>query len=93
MVGLAGGWPSWKTPGAKAVLALSPYTEPVLVHGTLGAVSGPVMYQGGTLDFVDFARAAHLAWTDLAGPLTTTSSCTPSRFSITTCSARRLRRR
>jgi predicted dienelactone hydrolase len=51
VVGLAGGWPSWKTPGVKAVLALSPYTEPYLVHGTLGGVSAPVMYQGGTLDF------------------------------------------
>jgi dienelactone hydrolase len=51
VVGLAGGWPSWKMPGVKAVLALSPYTEPYLVHGTLGGVSAPVMYQGGTLDF------------------------------------------
>lgn len=51
VVGLAGGWASWKTPGMKAVLALSPYTEPYLVHGTLAGVSAPVMYQGGTLDF------------------------------------------
>ena len=51
VVGLAGGWSSWKIPGVKAVLALSPYTEPFLVHGTLPGVSAPVMYQGGTLDF------------------------------------------
>jgi predicted dienelactone hydrolase len=51
VVGLAGGWDSWKTSGVKAVLALSPYTEPFLVHGTLHGVSVPVMYQGGTLDF------------------------------------------
>ena len=51
VVGLAGGWVSWKTSGAKAVLALSPYTEPFLVHGTLGGIAAPVMYQGGTLDF------------------------------------------
>jgi predicted dienelactone hydrolase len=51
VVGLAGGWATWKTPGVKAVLALSPYTEPYLVHGTLSGVSAPVMYQGGTLDF------------------------------------------
>jgi dienelactone hydrolase len=50
VVGLAGGWASWKMPGVKAVLALSPYTEPYLVHGTLSGVSAPVMYQGGTLD-------------------------------------------
>jgi dienelactone hydrolase len=89
VVGLAGGWPSWKTAGVKAVLALSPYTQPYLVHGTLGGLSAPVMYQGGTLDvgitpsirrtggvydaspapkyFIDFARAGHLAWTDLRG--------------------------
>lgn len=51
VVGLAGGWASWKTPGVKAVLALSPYTQPYLVHRTLGGLSAPVMYQGGTLDF------------------------------------------
>ena len=50
VVGLAGGWASWKTPGVKAVLALSPYAQPYLVHGTLGGISAPVMYQGGTLD-------------------------------------------
>ena len=50
VVGLAGGWTSWATPGVKAVLALSPYTEPYLVHGTLGGLKVPVMYQGGTLD-------------------------------------------
>ena len=50
VVGLAGGWPSWRTPGARAVLALSPYTQPYLVHKTLGGLSAPVMYQGGTLD-------------------------------------------
>ena len=89
VVGLAGGWPTWKTAGVKAVLALSPYTAPYLVHGTLAGISAPVMYQGGTLDvgitpsirraggvydaspapkyFIDFARAGHLAWTDLRG--------------------------
>ena len=41
---------SWRTPGARAVLALSPYTQPYLVHKTLGGLSAPVMYQGGTLD-------------------------------------------
>jgi predicted dienelactone hydrolase len=50
VVGLAGGWASWRTPGAKAVLALSPYVQPYLVHKTLGGLSAPVMYQGGTLD-------------------------------------------
>ena len=35
----------------KAVLALSPYTQPFLVNGTLRGLATPVMYQGGTLDF------------------------------------------
>ena len=51
VIGLAGGWGSWKTPGVKAVLALSPYAQPFLVHRTLGGLSAPVMYQGGALDF------------------------------------------
>ena len=51
VLGLAGAWPSWKLPGVKAVLALSPYSQPFLLHGTLAALSAPVMYQGGTRDF------------------------------------------
>jgi hypothetical protein len=34
----------------KAVLALSPYDQPFIVHETLGGLAAPVMYQGGTLD-------------------------------------------
>lgn len=51
VLGLAGAWPEWKLPGVKAVLALSPYSQPFLSHGTLGDLSAPVMYQGGTRDF------------------------------------------
>src|SRR5262249_44335749 len=51
MLGLAGGWPSWKLPGVRAVLALSPYSQPFLLHRTLAGLEAPVMYQGGTLDF------------------------------------------
>lgn len=50
VVGLAGGWPSWRIAGVKAVLALSPYVQPYTVHNTLGALDVPVMFQGGTLD-------------------------------------------
>lgn len=49
-IGLAGGWPSWKMDGIKAVLALSPYVGPYLHQGTLAKLSAPVMYQGGTKD-------------------------------------------
>jgi predicted dienelactone hydrolase len=51
VLGLAGAWPSWKLKGVKAVLALSPYTQPYGLHDTLGGLAAPVMYQGGTLDF------------------------------------------
>jgi predicted dienelactone hydrolase len=50
VLGLAGAWPSWKLPGVKAVLALSPYTQPFLARKTLAGLSVPVMYQGGTRD-------------------------------------------
>ena len=51
VVGLAGGWSAWgRAPGVRAVLALSPYIEPFLVHGTMSGVSVPIMFQGGTAD-------------------------------------------
>ena len=50
VVGLAGGWPKWKVPSVKAVLALSPYCDPFTMHGSLGTIGIPVMYQGGTRD-------------------------------------------
>ncbi|HVZ15700.1 MAG TPA: hypothetical protein VG897_01175, partial [Terriglobales bacterium] len=50
VLGLAGGWRSWKDPRIKAVLALSPYCTPYLDHGSL-AFGVPVMFQGGTRDF------------------------------------------
>ena len=50
VLGLAGAWPEWKLTGVKAVLALSPYSQPFIVHKTLRGLSAPVMYQGGTWD-------------------------------------------
>ena len=50
VLGLAGAWPEWKLAGTKAVLALSPYSQPFLVHKTLHELAAPVMYQGGTWD-------------------------------------------
>ena len=50
VLGLAGGWPTWKLKGVTAVLALSPYCEPFLRHGKLGSIGIPVMFQGGTRD-------------------------------------------
>lgn len=53
VLGLAGAWPSWKIPGIKAVIALSPYTMPFTANstGALNRLQTPVMYQGGTKDF------------------------------------------
>jgi predicted dienelactone hydrolase len=51
VLALAGAWPQPKLSTTKAVLALSPYSEPFIVHGTLGGLAVPVMYQGGTHDF------------------------------------------
>jgi predicted dienelactone hydrolase len=51
VLGLAGAWPVWNVEGVKGVLALSPYAQPFLTHGTLGGLAAPVMYQGGTADF------------------------------------------
>jgi len=51
VLGLAGAWPGWKLTGVKAVLALSPYSKPFVLNKTLGGLSVPVMYQGGTWDF------------------------------------------
>lgn len=50
MLGLAGGWESWKDPRLKVVVLLSPFAQPFDVNGRLGDVSIPVMLQGGTLD-------------------------------------------
>jgi predicted dienelactone hydrolase len=51
VLGLGGAWPAWKLDGVKAVLALSPYTNPFVVNKTLASIAVPVMYQGGTWDF------------------------------------------
>ncbi|HEX3952742.1 MAG TPA: alpha/beta hydrolase-fold protein [Stellaceae bacterium] len=51
VLGAGGAWPTWRLPGLKAVLALSPYAEPFIVRHTLSGLAEPVMYQGGTADF------------------------------------------
>jgi predicted dienelactone hydrolase len=51
VLGLSGGWSAWgRAPGVRAVLAMSPYLEPFLAHETMGGLSVPVMFQGGTED-------------------------------------------
>jgi predicted dienelactone hydrolase len=50
VLGVGGGWKRWKDPRVKAVLALSPYTNPFIEQKTLSGIGAPVMYQGGTRD-------------------------------------------
>jgi len=70
VVGLAGGWASWRLPKVRAVLALSPYTEPFVKHNTLAQLSAPIMYQGGTLDWgiTPFVRRANGAYDESPSP-------------------------
>ena len=49
-LGMEGGWDSWKMPGIKAVLALSPFAGPFVARGNLAHMDVPVMYQSGTRD-------------------------------------------
>lgn len=51
VVGMAGGWPSWKTPEVKAALAFSPYVLPFIAQGSLAKLGVPVMYQGAQFDW------------------------------------------
>ena len=51
MMGLAGGWKTWKEPRLKAAVLLSPFSHPFLSQGDTGNVTIPIMLQGGTLDF------------------------------------------
>ncbi len=51
VLGLGGAWPDWWLADVRAVLALSPYAQPFVVHQTLGGLKVPVMYQGGTWDY------------------------------------------
>lgn len=45
VIGMAGGWQSWKTSEVKAVIALAPFVEPFIEHGMLSGLGVPVMYQ------------------------------------------------
>jgi len=51
VLALGGAWEDWKLSGVKAVLALSPYSQPFILTDTLSDLDAPVMYQGGTRDF------------------------------------------
>jgi predicted dienelactone hydrolase len=50
VLGLAGAWPSWRLPGVRAVVALTPYSLPFRRSEGLSRLTVPVMYQVGALD-------------------------------------------
>jgi predicted dienelactone hydrolase len=50
VLGLAGGWKSWKDDRVKAVLLFSPYAAPFLVQHRLPSIQIPVMYQAADRD-------------------------------------------
>jgi predicted dienelactone hydrolase len=70
VVGMSGGWPSWRDDRVRAVLALSPYVMPFQAKGTLGEVRIPIMYQGGTLDvgITPFLKGANGAFAAAKSP-------------------------
>jgi predicted dienelactone hydrolase len=74
VIGMAGGWPSWKTPEVKAALALSPYVLPFMAQGTLSRLQVPVMYQGGALDWG--------MTTSLEGPQGAYAATAPPKFFV-----------
>lgn len=51
VLGLAGGWDSWRMKNVKAVVALSPYCAPFVTQRRIAEIDSPIMYQGGTRDF------------------------------------------
>ncbi len=67
MMGLAGGWKSWKEPRLRAAVLLSPYAHPFISQGDAGNVSIPVMLQSGTLD-VGIAPFLTPVYRKLSGP-------------------------
>lgn len=67
MMGLAGGWKSWKEPRLKAAVLLSPYAHPFINQGDAGNVTIPVMLQSGTLD-VGIAPFLTPVYRKLSGP-------------------------
>jgi predicted dienelactone hydrolase len=50
LMGMAGGWDSWKDSRIKVVLLFSPFAAPFLEQNKLSQIRVPVMYQGGERD-------------------------------------------
>jgi len=50
VLGLGGAWPSWRLPGVRAIIALTPYSLPFQRSEGLRHIGVPVMFQVGALD-------------------------------------------
>ncbi len=50
IMGMAGGWSSWRDQRIKAALLFSPFADPFIKQGTVREIHIPIMYQGGTRD-------------------------------------------
>ena len=68
VLGLGGAWPSWRLPGVRAIVALTPYSLPFQRSDGLGNLTVPTMYQVGTLDPVFTMPIERFAYAQTPSP-------------------------
>jgi len=68
VLGLGGAWPSWRLPGVRAIVALTPYSLPFVRSDGLRNLSVPTMYQVGTLDPVFTMPLEHYGYEQTPAP-------------------------
>jgi predicted dienelactone hydrolase len=70
VLGWAGGWDSWRDARVTAVVALSPYVRPFMVHHRMAEIRVPVMYQGAQFDLgiTPALRGPRGAFAETGGP-------------------------
>jgi len=68
VLGLGGAWPSWRLPGVRAIVALTPYSLPFQQSEGLRHISAPIMYQMGTLDPIFTVPLEHFGYAQTPPP-------------------------
>lgn len=68
VLGLGGAWPSWRLPGVRAIVALTPYLLPFQYSEGLRHISVPIMYQTGTLDPIFTVPLEHFGYAQTPAP-------------------------
>lgn len=68
VLGLGGAWPSWRLPGVRAIVALTPYSLPFDETEGLRHLSAPTMYQAGELDPVFTLPLEHTGYARTPNP-------------------------